>query len=153
MQNRDSFAQQHASADHIVFPKTKARLAAASLSAATCSLCLCVCERVRHHRLASSSRAREPEPLCLSVTGTHGVSSVLAPLGRTSSPQNTSSAMLLASSAVMQHSLPPAPEHCHSESIREFSGPECSQRLFRSQRLARSWFFSTLVIRQPGQRR
>jgi len=63
------------------------------------------------------------------------------------------SAMLLASSAVMRHLLSPAPEDCHSESIREFFGPECWQRLFRFQRQARSWFFSTLVIRRPGQRR
>ena len=38
--------------------------------------------------------------------------------------------MLLALSAVMWHSLPPAPEHCHSECIREFSGQESWQRLF-----------------------
>ena len=62
-----------------VLPETTARLAAASFSAATCSLCLRVCEWVRHHRRAGGSRTREPEPLCVSLTGTYSVSSVLYP--------------------------------------------------------------------------
>ena len=53
----------------------------------------------------------------------------------------------------MRHSLPPAPEQFHSESIREFSGQESWQRLFRSRRRARSWFFSMAVVCQPAQRR
>ena len=62
-----------------VLPKTKARLAVASLPAATCPLSLRVCKRVRHHRTVSGSRAREPEPLCLPLTRTNGISSVLYP--------------------------------------------------------------------------
>ena len=81
MQNRDSFAQQHARADHIVsfFQKLRLDWLLLHFPPRLVPLCLCVFERVRHHRRAGGSRAREPEPLCLSVTGTHRVSSVLYP--------------------------------------------------------------------------
>src|SRR5579864_7685201 len=72
-----------------VLPKAPARLAAASLSAATCALRVRVCEWLHHHRGACAAGACEPEPLCLSVSRTHGLSPVLYPLGRTSSPRNT----------------------------------------------------------------
>ena len=80
MQNGDSFAQQHASAHHIVSFFRKVRL---------------------EWLLLTFRRA------------------------------------LFASSAVMQRSLPQSPEHCYSDTIREFCGQEYWQRLFHFQRQAR----------------
>jgi len=137
-----------------VLPKTKARLAVASLPAATCSLSLRVCKRVRHHRPVSGSRAREKEPLCLPLARTHGISSVLYPSWKDFEsakyyhwPYYWPRLRLCGICCQRRRRT------CDSESIREFSGQECWQRLFHSQRQARSWFFSTLAIRRPARRR
>lgn len=155
MQSRDSFAPQHASADHIVsffqklrldwlllrFPPRLVRAVYVFVNGFVTIGMLAVLALVSRNPFVFPSLGPTAYLLFFTLLAGLQVREIL------------SSAMLLASSAVMRHSLPPAPEHCHSESIREFSGQECWQRLFRSQRQARSWFFSTLAIRRPARRR
>ena len=155
MQNRSPFAQDHASTDHMFsffrklrldwlllhFPPRLVRSAYVFVNGFITIGVLALLALVSRNPFVFPSLG--PTAYLLFFTLWAGLQA----------PEILFSAMLLASSAVMRHSLPPAPERCHSESIWEFSGPECWQRLFRSQRQARSWFSSTLVIRQPGQRR
>ena len=150
MRKLDSFAQEHAGADHILslLRRAPAGLAAASLSAATRAVTLRFCEWLHYHRRACPVGARESQPICVSIArDPPRISCSFLRSPKRPAREIPFLATLSGSSAATRRSLSRVQERCRSGCIQASSGRESWRRLFRSRRQARSWFSSMLAIR------